>query len=131
MENSDHRASTSASAISNTATRYIKLLLEDTRLNIAEKLTRLISAITVCALLLVFLIVALLFASLAAGYALSPYTGHLGAFLIVAAFYVLLAVVLISCKRVFIVNPIARVISRLMLQAPTQEQANDKPASVS
>ncbi len=122
MENSDHRASTSASAISNTATRYIKLLLEDTRLNIAEKLTRLISAITVCALLLVFLIVALLFASLAAGYALSPYTGHLGAFLIV---------VLISCKRVFIVNPIARFISRLMLQAPTQEQANDKPASVS
>ena len=73
----------------------------------------------------------LLFASLAAGYALSPYTGHLGAFLIVAAFYVLLAVVLISCKRVFIVNPIARFISRLMLEAPTQEQANDKPASVS
>ena len=130
MENSDQRATSTASAISQTAIRYIKLLLEDTRLNVAEKLTRLISAITVCALLLVFFIVALLFASLAAGYALSTYMGSFGAFLVVASFYVVLAVVLIFCKRILIVNPIARFISRLLLEAPTQEQANDKPASI-
>ena len=71
MEQSDPRSSSVTSAIGTTVSRYIKLLLEDTRLNVAEKLTRLFSALTVCALVLVLALATLLFMSIAAGMALA------------------------------------------------------------
>ena len=68
MTNTDETASTIKS-LSATVIQYIRLLIEDTRFNVAEKLTRLLSAIALCALLTIVCTVALVFISIAVGVA--------------------------------------------------------------
>ena len=132
MEQSDPRSSSVTSAVMSTVSRYIKLLLEDTRLNVTEKLTRLLSALTVCALLLVLALATLLFLSLAAGQALADVMNPIWAYVIVASFYAVIAVVIFFCKTVLIVNPIARCLSRLLLEAPENTQVvHDQSTPVS
>lgn len=131
MDTTDDRPDTGFSGIADTIKTYVGLLMEDTRLNLAEKLTRLMSAIAVAALLTVFITAALLFLSIAAGYAIAEWTGPLWAFVIVAAFYVLLIALLLVFRTALIVNPVARFISRLVLPAPQKSERNDKSASVS
>ena len=55
MDTTDDRPDTGFSGIADTIKTYVGLLMEDTRLNLAEKLTRLMSAIAVAALLTVFI----------------------------------------------------------------------------
>lgn len=132
MEQSDPRSSSVTSAVMPTVSRYIKLLLEDTRLNVTEKLTRLLSALTVCALLLVLALATLLFLSLAAGQALADVMNPIWAYVIVASFYAVIAVVIFFCKTVLIVNPIARFLSRLLIEAPENTQVvHDQSTPVS
>ena len=132
MEQSDPRSSSVTSAVMSTVSRYIKLLLEDTRLNVTEKLTRLLSALTVCALLLVLALATLLFLSLAAGQALADVMNPIWAYVIVASFYAVIAVVIFFCKTVLIVNPIARFLSRLLIEAPDNTQVvHDQSTPVS
>ena len=132
MEQSDPRSSSVTSAVMSTVSRYIKLLLEDTRLNVTEKLTRLLSALTVCALLLVLALATLLFLSLAAGPALADVMNPIWAYVIVASFYAVIAVVIFFCKTVLIVNPIARFLSRLLIEAPENTQVvHDQSTPVS
>lgn len=119
------------SDIAQTLGRYLKLLLEDTRLSLAEKLTRLLSAVALCALLTIVGTVALVFVSLAIGMALADAIDPLWSFVIVAGFYIILMVVLVLCRTSLLVNPIARFISRLVLPAPVKQNNDDKPASVS
>ena len=132
MEQGDPRSSSVTSAVMSTVSRYIKLLLEDTRLNVTEKLTRLLSALTVCALLLVLALATLLFLSLAAGQALADVMNPIWAYVIVASFYAVIAVVIFFCKTVLIVNPIARFLSRLLIEAPENTQVvHDQSTPVS
>jgi len=132
MEQSDPRSSSVTSAISSTISRYIKLLLEDTRLNVAEKLTRLLSALTICALILVLALATLLFLSIAAGIALADIMNPILAYVIVGSFYAVLAIVVYFCKTSLIVNPIARFISRLLIEAPENTQVvHDQSTPVS
>ena len=132
MEQSDPRSSSVTSAVMSTVSRYIKLLLEDTRLNVTEKLTRLLSALTVCALLLVLALATLLFLSLAAGQALADVMNPIWAYVIVASFYAVIAGVIFFCKTVLIVNPIARFLSRLLIEAPENTQVvHDQSTPVS
>ena len=132
MEQSDPRSSSVTSAVMSTVSRYIKLLLEVTRLNVTEKLTRLLSALTVCALLLVLALATLLFLSLAAGQALADVMNPIWAYVIVASFYAVIAVVIFICKTVLIVNPIARFLSRLLIEAPENTQVvHDQSTPVS
>lgn len=101
--------------------RYLKLLIEDTRLNIAEKLTRLMSAIALAAILLFLAVVTLVFLSLGASMALSDIMDPLWAFIIVAGFYLVLCTVIVLARKTLLINPIARFISRLILNAPVKE----------
>ena len=111
--------------------RYVKLLVEDTRLNVAEKLTRLLSAIALCSLLTIVGTVALVFISIAVGLALAAAIDPLWAFIIVAGFYIILLVLLVACRNTLLVNPIARFISRLLLPTPQKPHNDDtKPAPI-
>lgn len=118
------------SALGNTISQYVKLLVEDTRLSLAEKLTRLFSAIALSALLTILCSVAMVFVSIAIALGLSELMNPLWAFVIVAAFYLVVLVLLITCRNALIVNPIARFISRLLLPAPKKESTNDQSASI-
>lgn len=131
MTNTDETASTFKS-LSATVMQYIRLLIEDTRLNVAEKLTRLLSAIALCALLTIVCTVALVFISIAVGIALTEIISPLWSFIIVAGFYIVILILLITCRNILLVNPIARFISCLLLPAPQKPKTNDdKPATLS
>lgn len=115
-----------------TVTRYIKLLIEDTRLNAAEKLTQLLSAVALCSILVTIALVMLVFISLGVSMLITESLGMHWAFLIVAAVYAVLIAVIYLCRESLFVNPIARFISRLIITPPEKSQNNDdKPASIS
>lgn len=118
------------SGFTETVSLYIKLLLEDARLTLAEKLTRLLSAIALCAVLLVLGIVALVFVSVAVAILLAAAINPLWALVIVATFYLVVLVILLVFRNALLVNPIARFISRLILKAPQNDNDNDKSTSV-
>ena len=131
MTNNDD-ASGSFRNLSEAVSRYTRLLVEDTRLSAAEKLTRLLSAIALFALLTILSTVALVFISIAVGVALADAIDPLWSFIIVAGFYVMLLVLLVVCRTVLLVNPISRFISRLLLPAPQKKPTtDDKPAPLS
>ncbi|MCM1066303.1 MAG: phage holin family protein [Muribaculaceae bacterium] len=118
--------------LSEAVTQYTKLLVEDTRLSVAEKLTRMLSAIALCALLTILSTVALVFISIAVGVALADAIDPLWSFIIVAGFYIVLLALLVVCRTPLLVNPIARFISRLLLPAPQKHTpTDDKPAPLS
>lgn len=129
---SDNENKTGLSTISATIKQYLQLLVEDARLNVAEKLTRLLAGIALASLLSIIIILALLFASISAGLALSLVISPVWAFIIVAGFFLLLTVLLIVFRTQLLVNPIARYISRLLLPAPkpSKPDNDDKSASV-
>lgn len=131
MIGTDQARSGTIRALTDTVTRYIKLLIEDTRLNAAEKLIRLLSAVAISALVTILVTAVIVFVSIAVGLALSEVMNPLWAFLIVAAFYLVILVVLIVCRNTLIITPIARFISRLLLPAPQPEPHHDQPAPVS
>lgn len=133
MTENDSTKQTAFSRLSESASTYIRLLVEDTKLNMVEKLTRLLSAIAMCSLLTILITAALVFISIAAGLALSTIIPPLWAFIIVAGFYIIVMILLICYRTRLLVNPIARFISRLLLDAPKTQnpESNDKSASVS
>lgn len=100
---------------------YLKLLFEDTRLNFAEKLTRILSASALFLLLTIVATVAFVFLSIAVSLALSVIIRPLWAFVIVSAFYVLVIAVLVLFRRQLITDPIARFISSILLDPPTDK----------
>lgn len=129
-ENESNKSS--FTGLSEAVRSYISLLIEDAKLNAAEKLTRLLSAIALCSLLTILTTVILVFVSIAAGVALAAVIKPLWAFVAVASLYILIMVLLICYRTRLLVDPIARFISRLLLDAPkTPESAHDKPASIS
>lgn len=107
--------------IMGTVQRYLKLLIEDTRLNAAEKLTRLMAAVAMAAILLFLAVVTLVFLSLGLSLALSEVMAPLWAFIIVAGIYIILCAVLIIARKQLIVDPIARFVSKLLLNPPVKE----------
>lgn len=118
------------SNLAKTVSNYVKLLIEDTRLNAAEKLTRLFSAIALSAILLIIGMVVLVVLSIAVCFALASIMPAMWAFLIVAAVYLVLMVIIVAFRTQLLVNPIARFISRLLLPAPKPTDANDKPSAL-
>lgn len=131
MTENDSSKQTAFSRLSESARNYVRLLVEDTKLSVVEKLTRLLAAIAMCSLLTILITAALVFISIAAGLALSTIIPPLWAFIIVAGFYIIVMVLLICFRTKLLVNPIARFISRLILDAPKTPESDDKPASVS
>lgn len=131
MTENDSSKQTAFSRLSESARTYIRLLVEDTKLNVVEKLTRLLAAIAMCSLLTILTTAALVFISIAAGLALSTVIPPLWAFIIVAGLYITVMILLICFRTKLLVNPIARFISRLLLDAPQNPESDDKPASVS
>ena len=112
--------------------KYLSLLVEDTRLNVAEKLTRLLSTIALASLLTIIVTVAMVFVSIAVAFALAESLSPLWSFIIVAGFYIVLLIVLVACRKALLINPIARFLSSILLEPPTKkEPANDQSTTIS
>lgn len=115
-----------------TVGKYISLLIEDTRLSLAEKTTRLVASIAFVAAVVIVSTIAMVFISLGVSMFLSEYIGPQWAFLIVSGFYIVVLAVIMAARRVLFVDPIARFISRLIVTPPQNENNNnDQPAPLS
>lgn len=111
----------SVNGISDDAKRLGALYLEKAKLITTEKLSITLSSIAFSAVIIAIGIVCLVFISIGIGHLLaSSIAPHL-AYLIVAAFYVLLLIVALRFKRQLFVDPITRFMSRIILDDPEGE----------
>lgn len=102
--------------------RYLRLLVEDMRLTAAEKLTVLFATVAFYSLLLIVGIVALVFISIGIGHWLAATVAPMLAYIYIAAFYLVLLILLVVFKRQLLIDPICRFITRLLVEPPRPER---------
>ncbi len=114
MISSDDNIETIAQLVES-AKRYVGVKSEYIKLDIIEKVVRLLTlaAVTLVALLLVVLM--LIYISFALAYALSHLVGTVGAFLIVAGIYLLLLILFVYNRRKWIEKPLVRFLADILL----------------
>lgn len=98
--------------------RYVTLQIDYARLTSAEKLTILLSTIAFYTAVALIGTIVLIFISVGVGHLLATTVAHVAAYLYVAAFYLLLFILLIVFRRKIFVDPICRFITRLFVKPP-------------
>lgn len=89
------------------AREYVEKRIELYQLQVAEKIVQTLSSLITYFLLFIFFILALIFASVAAGFFLATALGSSGwGFAIVTGFYTLLAILLFLFRRPMILDPV-------------------------
>lgn len=97
--------------------KYLSLQKEYTRLEITEKVSVLLSMLILILLTVILGMMALFYLSFTLAYLLAPTVGGITtSFSLVAALYVLLAILLVSYRRKLIINPMVRFIARLFMK---------------
>ncbi len=94
---------------------YVGLQTEYVKLDVAEKVVRLLTVATMTIVLSVLLIMAAIFASFALAHALQPYTGEAWAYAIVAALYLLLLILVVIFRKRWIERPLVRFLASMLL----------------
>jgi len=93
----------------------VELRKEYAKLDIVEKVVRLISAATLSAIIIIIAAAVLLFVSAAAAAWLAAYIGMPLALLSVAGFYLLLLLIVYASRKSWIERPLVKYLSRLLL----------------
>ena len=94
---------------------YLGQRAEYARLDLAERAVRLLTAIALYALLLFVLIIVVVLLSLGLVTWLSHHVGFTAAFLLVAAFYILVLLVVWAFRKPWIERPLVRRLAHLLL----------------
>lgn len=94
---------------------YIGLQSEYVKLDVIEKVVRLITAIAVTLTVVLFLLIILIYLSFAAAYALAPLVGTPIAFCIVAGVYLLLFIIILYNRKRWIEKPLVRFLASILL----------------
>lgn len=102
--------------------RLCVLEVENLRLLLTEKLTLLLGRISLVAVSFVISAAALVFLSMSVADFLLRGLAPCWTYLIIGSFYVLLIVIIACFRRRLIVDPIARYLSRVILDPPAQKQ---------
>lgn len=98
--------------------RLVSLEVENARLIAAEKLTLLLGRIALVAVCFVVSATALVFLSMSVADFLLRGVAPCWTYLIIAAFYIVIIIIAASMRRRLITDPIARFISRVLLDPP-------------
>lgn len=101
--------------IYNLAKKYFGLQLEYAKLTAAEKLTLLIGALATGIIVVMLLMVMMLFLSLWVSVVLAHSIGAGWAYALMAAFYLLMIVLLTVFRKPLIFNPISRFVTKMFL----------------
>lgn len=96
---------------------YIGLQSEYLKLDVVEKVVRVLAALTMGVVLLGLLLLALIYLSFAAAYALEPFVGSAQAFFIIAAFYLFLLVLFVIFRHQWIEKPLVKFLASLLMQS--------------
>lgn len=94
---------------------YVGLQSEYIRLDIVEKVVRLLTVITIVTILALLLIITLIYFSFAAAYALEPCTGLPLAFCIVGGVYLLLLVFFLIYRKSLVERPLVRFLASILI----------------
>lgn len=95
---------------------YVGLQKEYLKLDLIEKVVRLVTVLSLTFVLAMTLLLALIYVSFAVAYALSNLMGMVGAFFCVAAFYVLIFLVLFIFRHQLIERPVVRFLAGLLME---------------
>ena len=90
-----------------------KLNVDYAKLTAAEKLTLLLTSVSLALLAFVLLSIIMFFMSLALVRCIATGVGMIWAYVIMGAFYIVLLAVIVLFRKQLIVNPISRFVSRL------------------
>lgn len=108
--------------------KYLSLQKEYTRLEVTEKLSVLLSMLIVILLTVILGMMALFYLSFTAAYLLAPIVGGITvSFSLLAVFYILLAILLISFRKQIVINPMVRFIAKLFLKASDNSHTSNQP----
>jgi len=95
---------------------YIGLQSEYMKLNMVEKVVRLLTVATITIVITVMLTLTLIYLSFAAAYALEPLTGMAGAFCIIGGFYLLLLILSLIFRKRWIERPLVRFLASILME---------------
>lgn len=96
--------------------KYLELQKEYTKLEIIEKLSKLLSTLLLVLLLVTLSVVVLFHLSFTLVYVLAPLVGGLMiSFALITCFHILLVVLLVILRKKLIINPITKFIAKLFL----------------
>lgn len=115
---SDNQQPTSVQSLFDSLKRLVTLQLDYARLTAAEKMTVLLSTIAFFAVVGVLGTLVLIFVSIGVGHLLASTVAREAGYLYVAAFYLVLFVMLFVFRKKLIVDPIARFITMLFVKPP-------------
>ena len=94
---------------------YLGLQTEYVKLDVIEKVVRLLKAAALFILLFVILLLVLLFASIGLAMWLSKSVGPVAAFFIVAGLYAFILLIIFAFRRPWIERPLVRRLARLLM----------------
>ncbi len=95
---------------------YIGLQTEYLKLDVVDKVVRLLTALTMSVVLLGLLVLAIIYLSFATAYALAPLVGTAGGFCIVAGVHLILLALFIVFRHQWIEKPLVRFLASLLMQ---------------
>ena len=95
---------------------YVGLQREYVKLDVIEKVVRLITAITLTLVLALLVIIFLIYCSFAVAHALAPAVGLAAAFGIVAAFYLIVLLLVVLFRKKWIERPVVRFLASLLME---------------
>lgn len=107
------------------AVRLVSLYVSDAKLKTTEIAVRLLSAVLIGAIALIVLAIAVFFISVGVAFQLAQYMDPIWAFIIVGGFYVVLLALIWLLRRVVVVNPLSRILSRIILSNPIKLNDDD------
>ena len=114
MLSSDNNIETIAQLVESTK-RYIGVKSEYVKLDIIEKVVRLLTIATITFIAFFIVLLMLIYVSFAIAYALAPLVGTVWAFVIVAGVYLLILILFVVKRRSWIEKPLVKFLAELLL----------------
>ncbi len=106
--------------------KYLSLQKKYTQLEIAEKMTVLLSTLILVLIVIILSMVALFYMSFTFAYWLAPVFGSIMAsFALITTVIILLIIAVITFRKTLIVNPMAKFIASLFIQEPSKEEKHE------
>lgn len=95
---------------------YIGLQTEYVKLDVVDKVVRLLTAITMTVVLVGLLVIALIYLSFALAYGLGEWVGNTLGFSIVAGLYLFILVIFVIFRHQWIERPLVRFLASILMQ---------------
>lgn len=106
--------------------RLGRLYMSKVRLDLSDKLSRLLSGVALTLIVLILGICVMVFVTLALSAWLTDVLPDYWSYLIIGGFYIVLILLLIALRGPILVNPITRFISRIIVESPQDNVTDDE-----